>query len=71
LDWLKDEFGKTICFHGGIDNQQTKPFGTFDEVIEDVYRIIHTLGKDETGLIITPCYNIQNNTPVENIIALR
>ncbi|MBI9045568.1 MAG: hypothetical protein JEZ06_13850 [Anaerolineaceae bacterium] len=70
LDWLKDEFGHSLCFHGGIDNQQTLPFGTVDDVIVEVRRIKQTLGKDGTGLIIAPCHNLQANTPVENIIAM-
>lgn len=70
LDWLKDEFGKTLCFHGGIDNQYTLPFGSVEDVIEEVRRVKRTLGKDGTGLIISGCHNIQALTPVENIIAL-
>lgn len=70
LDWLKDEFGQDLCFHGGIDNQHTLPFGTVDDVVAEVRRIKRTLGKDGTGLIIAPCHNIQAITPVENIIAM-
>lgn len=70
LDWLKDEFGEKLCFHGGVDNQQTLPFGTLEDVIEEVRWLKRTLGKNGTGVIIGPCHNIQANTPVENIIAL-
>ncbi|HKJ26816.1 MAG TPA: uroporphyrinogen decarboxylase family protein, partial [Anaerolineales bacterium] len=70
LDWLKREFGQKLCFHGGIDNQQTLPFGTVDDVKDEVHRIKAALGKNGTGLIIAPCHNIQANTPVENIVAL-
>jgi uroporphyrinogen decarboxylase len=70
LDWLKDEFGQDLCFHGGIDNQHTLPFGTVDDVVAEVRRIKNTLGKDGTGLIIAPCHNIQAITPVENIVAM-
>jgi uroporphyrinogen decarboxylase len=70
LDWLKNEFGKDLCFHGGIDNQHTLPFGSVEDVTAEVHRIKQTLGKDGTGLIIAPCHNIQANTPVENIIAM-
>lgn len=70
LDWLKDNFGNRLCFHGGIDNQHTLPFGTPEDVAVEVQRIKETLGKDGTGLIIAPCHNIQANTPIENIITL-
>ncbi len=73
-DWdlssLKKDFGKDLCFHGGIDNQQTLPFGSVDDVKSEVRRIKRTLGKDGTGLIIAPCHNIQANTTIDNIIAL-
>ncbi len=73
-DWdlaaLKAEFGDRICFHGGVDNQQTLPFGTPDDVRAEVKRLIETLACDRTGFIIAPCHSIQPNTPVENIIAL-
>lgn len=70
LDWLKNEFGQDLCFHGGIDNQYTLPFGTVDDVVTEVRRIKSTLGKDGTGLIIAPCHNIQAITPIENIVAM-
>ena len=70
LDWLKIEFGDHFCFHGAVDNQQTLPFGTQDDVVREVRWIKSTLGKDGTGLIIGPCHNIQANTPIENIIAM-
>ena len=73
-DWdltaLKAEFGDRICFHGGVDNQYTLPFGTSDEVVAEVRWLKQTLGSDGTGFIIAPCHNIQANTSVENIIAM-
>jgi uroporphyrinogen decarboxylase len=59
-----------LCFYGGIDNQQTLPFGTVDDVIEEVHHIKRALGKDSTGLIIGPYHIIQANIPVENVIAM-
>jgi uroporphyrinogen decarboxylase len=70
LDWLKDRFGQQLCFHGGIDNQKTLPFGSIQDVIDEVRWVKRTLGKDETGLIISSCHNIQAITPIDNIIAM-
>jgi uroporphyrinogen decarboxylase len=67
---LKAEFGSQICFHGAIDNQQTLPFGTPEEVRAEVRRCIDTLAADGTGYILAPCHNIQAVSPVENIIAM-
>jgi uroporphyrinogen decarboxylase len=67
---LKREFGDKICFHSAVDNQHTLPFGTPEEVREEVRMLKRTLGGDGTGLIIAPCHNLQPVTPVENILAL-
>jgi uroporphyrinogen decarboxylase len=66
---LKRDFGDQIIFHGGVDNQQTLPFGTVDDVREEVATNIEILGKGG-GYIIAPCHNIQANTPPENIVTL-
>ena len=70
LGSLKDLFGDRLCFHGGVDNQQTLPFGTPEEVRKEVRHLAHTLGRDQTGLIIAPCHNLQPITPIENIVAM-
>ncbi len=66
---LKSKFGDKIVFHGGVDNQQTLPFGTVDDVREEVLENISILGRNG-GYIIAPCHNIQPLTPPENIVAL-
>jgi uroporphyrinogen decarboxylase len=67
--WLKDKFGKQLVFHGAVDNQYTLPFGTPQDVREEVLENIAILGKDG-GYILAPCHNIQPNTSVENIITM-
>ncbi len=73
-DWdlakLKEEYGAQLCFHGGVDNQGTLPFGSAEEVRREVACLIETLGSDNTGYILGPCHNIQANTPLENILAM-
>ncbi len=73
-DWdlaaLKAAHGQSVCFHGGIDNQRTLPFGTPDEVRAEVRRLKAALGGDGTGYIVAPCHNLQAITPLENILAL-
>jgi uroporphyrinogen decarboxylase len=66
---LKRDFGDHILFHGGVDNQQTLPFGTVDDVRAEVRYNIEVLGQDG-GYFIAPCHNIQANTPPENIVAM-
>jgi uroporphyrinogen decarboxylase len=67
--WLKDEFGKQLVFHGALDNQQTLPFGTPQDVRDEVVENISILGKNG-GFILAPCHNIQPNTSLENILAM-
>lgn len=66
---LKHDFGAQVIFHGAVDNQQTLPFGTVDDVREEVKTNIEVLGAGG-GYIIAPCHNIQANTAPENIVAL-
>ena len=66
---LQRDFGAQVIFHGGVDNQQTLPFGTVEDVREEVRTNIEVLGADG-GYIIAPCHNIQANTPPENIVAM-
>ena len=66
---LKRDFGNSLIFHGGVDNQYTLPFGSVEEVRQEVldnYRILGAGG----GYILAPCHNIQSITPPENIIAM-
>jgi uroporphyrinogen decarboxylase len=66
---LKRDFGARVIFHGGMDNQQTLPFGTVDEVRREVLDNLGILGRDG-GYILAPCHNIQALTPPENIVAM-
>ena len=66
---IKENFGKTLCFHGGIDIQHLLPHGTADEVRAAVKRAIALLGRDG-GYILTSAHYIQADTPVENILAM-
>jgi len=67
---LKQEYGDRICFHGAVDNQETLPFGSPEDVRAEVRRCIDTLASDGTGYILAPCHNLQVITPIENIIAM-
>jgi len=66
---LARDFGKSVVFHGGVDNQQTLPFGTADDVKREVAENIRIFRKGK-GYVVAPCHNIQPNTPTANILAL-
>jgi len=66
---LKRDFGAKVVFHGGMDNQQTLPFGSADNVRREVLDNLRILGAGG-GYILAPCHNIQALTPPENIVAM-
>lgn len=66
--FLKQAYGARLVFHGAMDNQYTLPFGTVDEVRQEVRDNLRIFGK--SGYVLAPCHNIQPITPVENVIAM-
>lgn len=67
---LKTEFGSRITFWGGgIDTQDTLPFGTPDNIRKQVYERIKIFGPGG-GFVFNPIHNIQDDVPVENLIAM-
>jgi hypothetical protein len=67
---LKAQYAGRLCFHSAVDNQQTLPFGTPDDVRAEVKWLIEMLACDRTGFIVGPCHNLQPITPTGNILAL-
>jgi len=67
---LKNRFGDQITFWGGgIDTQRVLPFGTPDEVRQQVQRNIEIFGKGG-GYVFNPIHNVQSKVPVENLLAM-
>ncbi len=66
---LKASFGHKLVFHGGLDQQQTIPFGTPEEAAADVRRVIKALAPGG-GYIFAPCHNLQPDVPPQNIVAI-
>ncbi len=67
---LVDTYGGRIVFWGGgVDTQHTLPFGTADEVRQQVAERVRIFGR-ENGFVFNTIHNIQCNTPVENVLAM-
>ncbi len=67
---LKQDFGDRLVFWGGgVDTQKTLPFGTPDEVREQVLRRCEIFAPGG-GFVFNSIHNIQAGTPVENIVAM-
>lgn len=66
---LKKKYGDQIILHGAMDNQYTLPFGSEEEVRQEVHDNLRILGEGG-GYILAPCHNIQPITPIKNVMAM-
>lgn len=67
---LKEKYGdKLVFWGGGVDTQQTLPFGTPEQVRQQVKERLEILSKGG-GYVFAPIHNVVAKTPVENLIAM-
>jgi uroporphyrinogen decarboxylase len=66
---LKREYGKDITFYGGINSQNTLPYGSPEQVRAEVRERIEVLGKGG-GYFCSSDHTIMPDVPFENVIAL-
>jgi uroporphyrinogen decarboxylase len=65
---LVRDFGNRVIFHGAVDNQFTLPFGTPDDVRNEVLDNIRIF--EGCRWICAPCHNLQPVTPTVNITTM-
>lgn len=66
---IKSRFGDKLAFWGGISTQRTLPNGTPDEVRAVTRQTILEMSRGG-GYIAAPSQNLQDDVPVENMLAL-
>jgi len=67
---LKQRFGDRLVFWGGgVDTQKTLPFGTPQEVYDQVRQRINIFGAGG-GFVFNTIHNVQAKTPLDNVLAL-
>jgi hypothetical protein len=67
---LKQQFGETLTFWGGgVDTQHTLPFGTPEEVRQEVRARIDAFGPGG-GFVFNTIHNVQPQSPVANVLAM-
>jgi hypothetical protein len=67
---LKERFGAQLTFWGGgVDTQNTLPFGTPEQIRAEVKERIEIFGTGG-GFMFNPVHNVQARTPTENLLAL-
>ena len=69
LPSLKKRFGKNIVFCGGIDAHRILPFGTVEDVREEVRRVMEILGPGG-GCMISAVHTVMDVVPPENVLAM-
>lgn len=69
LPSLKKRFGSNIVFCGGIDTRRILPFGSVEEVREEVRRVMQILGPGG-GFIIGAVHTVLDDVPPENVLAM-
>jgi uroporphyrinogen decarboxylase len=69
LQALKTQFGKDILFCGAIDTLQVLPFGTPQQVRDEVKRVINILGEGG-GYMLGAVHTVMNDVPAENVLAM-
>jgi uroporphyrinogen decarboxylase len=66
---LKQAFRGQLVLHGGVDVQGWLQRATTEEVEAEMDRLMDVVGLGG-GFILTPCHNIQPDTPTENVLAM-
>jgi len=66
---LKELYGDKLTFHGTISTQRTLPFGTVEDVRNEVVDRIEKVGYNG-GLILAPSNRVISDVPLENLLTM-
>jgi hypothetical protein len=67
---LKEKYGdKLVFWGGGVDTQHVLPFGTPQDVREDVRRRLEVFSRGG-GYVFATIHNIQHGVPAQNLVAM-
>ena len=65
---IKRQFGRDLCFYGGVSIQRLLPQGRPPEIRDEVRRLMDYVGRGG-GIIIAPSHDIPGDIPLDNILA--
>ncbi len=66
---LLNDFAGQLTFHGGVDTQQTLPFGSPDDVRAEVREYVK-VAKATGGYILASSQEFERDVPLENVLAM-
>jgi uroporphyrinogen decarboxylase len=69
LGKIKMEYGDRLCLIGNIDSSRTLPYGTPDQVADEVRQAVDTAAPGG-GYILASDHSLHDGIPVENILTL-
>ena len=64
----KKQYGRHLCFYGGVSIQKLLPYGTPQEIHSEVRRLMKEIGQGG-GYIVAPSHAMPPDIPLENILA--
>ena len=65
----KRQYGDRLSFYGGISTQKTLPYGTTNDVKDEVRRLLATIGAGG-GYIASPAHDVPRDAKPENVAAM-
>ena len=68
-DYLAAHFGDRASFHGGISTTNELSFGSVEDVENQVRHTLEVMMPNR-GYMLAPAHQIQDNSPVENVLAM-
>ncbi len=68
-EYLIEHFGKRASFHGGISTTNQLSFGSVEDVENHVKHTLEVM-KPGQGYFLAPAHSIQDNSPLENVLAM-
>ncbi|MDT8298110.1 MAG: uroporphyrinogen decarboxylase family protein [Spirochaetaceae bacterium] len=69
LSTIKSEFGSKVSLFGGLDVQNIIPFGSIEDVEEEIRRVIRTAAPGG-GLLLAGAHNYQPDVSVEKLLRI-
>jgi len=63
-------FKDLVAFHGGIDTQELLPFGSEEEVRQEVRKAISALASSGGAYILASSQELMPDVPVKNVVAM-